>query len=71
MSTLGYPMMITCHAIGMAVMVGIALILDMRLLGGFSAIPHVEQERILGNAWVGFGINYLSGGALFASQPTS
>jgi hypothetical protein len=51
--------------------VGIALILDMRLLGGFSAIPHVALERFLGIAWVGFGINFLSGGALFAAQATS
>jgi hypothetical protein len=59
--------MITCHAIGMAVMVGLALILDARLLGRFADIPYSSLQRFLGVAWVGFGINFLSGSALFTT----
>jgi hypothetical protein len=70
MSTLGYPSMITLHAIGMAVMVGLSLLLDLRLLGKFDGIPPVALQRFLGVAWVGFGINLLSGSALFTAQAT-
>jgi len=66
-SSVGYPLMITCHAIGMGIMVGLALILDARLLGRFIDIPYSALHRFLGVAWVGFGINFLSGSALFTT----
>lgn len=71
MSTLGYPSMITLHAIGMAIMVGLSLILDLRLIGYFAGIPVAALHRLLGIAWIGFGINFLSGSALFSAQATS
>lgn len=71
MSTPGYPAMITLHAIGMAIMVGLSLILDLRLLGRFAGIPLPALQRFLGIAWIGFGINTLSGSALFAAQATT
>ena len=71
MSTPGYPTMITAHAIGMAIMVGLALVLDLRLLGWFGGIPLQALHRLLKIAWIGFGINFLSGAALFAAQATS
>jgi hypothetical protein len=70
-SSVGYPLMITCHAIGMAVMVGLALILDARLLGRFAAIPYSALHRFQGVAWLGFGINFVSGACLFTTQATS
>lgn len=69
-SQLGYPSMITLHAFGMAIMVGLSLLLDMRLLGKFAGIPPAAMQRFLGIAWLGFGINFLSGSALFAAQAT-
>jgi hypothetical protein len=71
MSTPGYPAMITLHAFGMAIMVGLSLILDLRLLGRFAGIPLPALQRFLGIAWIGFGINTLSGSALFAAQATT
>jgi hypothetical protein len=70
MSTMGYPLMITLHAIGMGVMVGIALLLDARLLGKFAGIPYQSLQRFLGIGWIGLGINTLSGSCLFAAQAT-
>jgi hypothetical protein len=71
MSTPGYPSMIAAHAIGMAIMVGLSLVLDLRLLGWFAAIPPQALQRLFGLAWIGFGINFLSGSALFSAQATS
>jgi hypothetical protein len=63
--------MIACHAFGMAIMVGLSLMLDLRLLGWFAGIPFAASQRLFGLAWVGFGINSVSGAALFSSQATS
>jgi hypothetical protein len=67
----GYPSMIACHAIGMAVMVGLALALDLRLLGWFQGIPYAALNRFLGIAWAGFLLNTISGTALFAAYATT
>jgi hypothetical protein len=71
MSVPGYPSMIALHAIGMAVMVGLSLVLDLRLLGWFSAIPLHALHRFLKVAWLGFLVNFLSGTALFSAQATT
>lgn len=70
-SLMGYPSMIALHALGMAIMVGLSLLLDMRLLGWFSGVPLAALQRFFGLAWIGFGINFLSGSALFSAQATS
>jgi hypothetical protein len=67
----GYPSMIALHAIGMAIMVGLSLLIDLRVLGWFAGIPLNALQRFFGLAWLGFGINFLSGGALFSAQATS
>ena len=67
----GYPSMIALHAVGMAVMVGLSLIIDLRVLGWFAGIPLQGLQRFFGLAWIGFGINFLSGSALFSAQATS
>ena len=51
--------------------VGLALLLDMRLLGRFAGIPYPALQRFLSLAWLGFGINFVSGSCLFAAQATS
>jgi hypothetical protein len=70
-STVGYPTAIAAHSIGLAVMAGPVLMLDLRLLGRFQGIPYESLSRILGVAWIGFAINFISGAALFAAQATS
>lgn len=67
----GYPSMIALHAIGMAVMVGLSLVIDLRVLGWFSGIPLSALQRFFRIGWFGFGINFLSGGALFSAQATT
>ncbi len=69
-SSVGYPTVITLHAIGMAIMVGLCVIVDLRLLGKFDGIPYQSLQRLLPVAWVGFGINSLSGTGLFVAQAT-
>jgi hypothetical protein len=63
--------MIALHAVGMAVMVGLSLLIDLRVLGWFAGIPLQALQRFFGLAWIGFGINFISGSALFSAQATS
>lgn len=67
-SAYGYPAMITLHSIGLAVVAGLAIAIDMRLLGRFRTIPFGSLSTFFSIAWVGFLVNFLSGAALFASQ---
>ena len=67
----GYPIVITAHSIGLAVMVGICVILNLRLLGLFKGIPYTSLSRVLGFAWFGFAINLISGVVLFTMEATS
>lgn len=70
-SAYGYPIMIMLHSLGLAIMVGLSVILSLRVLGWFSAIPFSSLQKLLKVAWVGFIVNFISGGALFSSAATS
>jgi hypothetical protein len=67
-SAYGYPIMIMLHSLGLAIMVGLSIILSLRVLGAFSAIPFSSLHRLLQVAWIGFIINFISGGSLFAAN---
>lgn len=64
----GYPIMLACHAVGLAVVVGIFSMRDMRLLGLFPGLHPAAFLPLSKLAWIGFIINALSGIALFTSQ---
>ena len=70
-SDYGYPIVISLHAIGLAIAIGILLMVDLRLLNvvrGFSLPTLVPLIRL---AWLGFAINALSGISLFAAQAST
>lgn len=69
-SLIGYPLLLTLHSIGMAIMVGLIFIVNLRLLGLFKRIPYTSLDSMLAFAWIGFVINFLSGAAIFTSQAT-
>ena len=66
----GYPMMITAHSVGMAIIIGLLFVLNLRLLGAFQQIPIASLRSLLKLAWTGFVINLGSGISLFISQAT-
>jgi hypothetical protein len=69
-SLIGYPLLLTLHSIGMALMVGLIFVVNLRLLGLFKRIPYTSLDSMLVFAWIGFVINFLSGAAIFTSQAT-
>ncbi len=67
----GYPMMITLHSIGLAIMVGISVALSLRMLGLFGMLPIDSLQGFFRWAWTGFIVNTISGGALWTTQAAS
>ena len=67
-SAYGYPAMITLHSLGLAIMVGLSVVLSLRVLGLFSVIPFSSLYKLLKVAWIGFIVNFISGSALFSTQ---
>lgn len=66
----GYPIMLGCHVIGLAIVVGIFLMRDLRLLGFFQGISYASLDSLRNLGWTGFVINAVSGCFLFSSQAT-
>ena len=66
----GYPIMLGMHAVGLAIVVGIFLMLDLRILGFNKGVAYSSFISLFKVAWIGLTINALSGVALFSSQAT-
>ena len=66
----GYPIMISLHAIGLGVVAGLLVMVDLRILGSFDGIPFSTLRSLMKIAWAGFVVNLLSGSALFVAQAT-
>ncbi|MDH3440734.1 MAG: hypothetical protein OEM63_08290 [Gammaproteobacteria bacterium] len=66
----GYPIMLGCHAVGLAIVVGIFLMRDLRLIGLVQGISYESLDSLRNLAWTGFVINAVSGCFLFTSQAT-
>lgn len=66
-SSWGYPLLLSAHSVGMAVVVGIMVMLDLRVLGVARTLPISTFERLVPIAWAGFVVNLISGVLLFMS----
>jgi len=64
----GYPIMLSLHVIGLATVVGIFAMRDLRVLGLFDGVSFVEFASLARLGWAGFLINVTSGLVLFSSQ---
>lgn len=67
---IGWPLVLTAHAIGLAIAVGTVYAMNMRLLGLYRTIPVRAVRTLLNLAWVGIVINIISGFSLFMTQAT-
>ena len=69
-SIFGYYGILTVHAIGMAIAVGINACIDLRILGFAPALPLAPMEKFLSLLWLGFWMNAVSGTILLATDAT-
>ena len=64
----GYPVLLSLHAVGLAIVVGIFSVRDLRLLGLFTGLQPAAFLPLTKFALIGFIINAISGFLLFTSQ---
>jgi hypothetical protein len=67
-SNWGFPIMLVLHSWGMAAVVGILIMLDLRILGVAKMAPLSAFEPMMGIAWGGFFINLASGVLMFMAD---
>lgn len=66
----GWPVALTLHALGTALVIGFILIISLRLLGLFRMIPVTSLSRLFPVIWAALVLQFLSGFALWMSKPT-
>ena len=67
----GYPIVLFCHAVGMATVMGVVVVVNMRVLGFAKELSVLAFARLFNIAWLGFFINLVSGLILFAGSASS
>jgi hypothetical protein len=67
----GYPVLEVVHIVGIALLLGNLVLLELRVFGQGAALPVADLARLsLKLALAGFGLAAMSGALMFATQPT-
>jgi hypothetical protein len=69
-SLFGYTAVLSLHAIGLAIVVGVSTVVALRLLGYASEMPLRPVARLYPLMYTGFWVNALSGLALLMANAT-
>jgi len=64
----GYPIVLSCHAVGMATVLGVVLALNMRVMGFAKGLSIAAFDKLFIIGWAGFLLNLISGIILFAGS---
>ena len=65
----GWPLALTFHAFGSAIMVGFSFIMGLRLIGLFRTIPPSALMRLIPIIWVCLAVQFVSGVLLWLTKP--
>ena len=65
----GWPASETAHFIGLCLLFGVVLLVDLRMLGFLKGIPFSTLHRLLPWGVLGFGINVVTGMLFFIGAP--
>ncbi|HSQ05686.1 MAG TPA: hypothetical protein VLN59_16730 [Burkholderiales bacterium] len=63
-----YPTVLTLHTFGMMLLVGVASMVDLRILGFGRAIPLQSMDRLFRIVWSAFALNAVTGTMLFIAS---
>ena len=66
-----YPLVLSLHAVGMSLLVGTIVVIDLRLLGVAKRAPVETFVQLIPVAWTGFIINAMTGASLFIAGATT
>jgi hypothetical protein len=65
---IGYSGILFLHTLGLAVVVGMSVVVDLRLLGAASRISVTAMRPLFRFLWLGFCVNAVSGAMLFIAD---
>lgn len=68
-SAWAFPFLQSWHFIGMTMLLGVVGAIDLRVLGVARAVPLAPLHRFLPMAFIGFGINLITGICFFCHDP--
>ena len=66
----GWPLVLTVHEFGTALVMGFIFIICLRLLGLFETIPYSSLNRLFPVIWAALVLQFLTGFALWMTKPT-
>lgn len=64
-----WPFMETTHFVGMSLLLGSLLIVDLRMAGHFRSLDLKATHKLLPVAFIGFGLNLVTGVLFFCGDP--
>jgi hypothetical protein len=70
-SLFSYPLILFLHTVGLAMLAGINVAVDLRILGFGSGIPLAAMEKFYPFMWCGFWINAATGIVLLAASAST
>ena len=65
-----FPMILTLHTFGLALLVGGSVVIDLRLLGIGRQMPVAPLRMLFRVVWAGFWLSLITGSTLFAAYAT-
>jgi hypothetical protein len=65
----GWPLALTIHAFGTAMVVGLTFIVGLRLFGLFGTIPYTSMNKLLPLIWFAAACQIISGVTLWITKP--
>lgn len=68
-SATGWPLMLSLHAFGLAIILGVMFALNLRLLGFYRSLPYSSLYGLMGIAWIGIWMNIFTGLSVFLTRP--
>src|SRR5215467_7438799 len=69
-NVLGWPLALTIHALGTALIVGLIVVIGLRLLGMFESIPYSSLNRLFPVIWGALVVQFVTGIVLWLTKPT-
>jgi hypothetical protein len=69
-SIFAYTLVLSLHAIGLAIVVGVSAVVALRAVGRFDQIPLAPMLKLYPVMWAGFTINTISGLMLLSANAT-
>lgn len=63
-----YPLVLTLHTVGLAILVGASVVIHLRLLGVGPGVPPERLRVLYRFIWSGFLLNLVTGLVLFVTQ---